>query len=88
VNDVPPPPPPSYGAVPPGGGAPDVGTALSYGFNKYFANVGPVILIILVAFLAQLIINVLQFSIGSLAGKALFAIIGLVVGAAVSIGIY
>ena len=52
MNDVPPPPPPPYGSVPPGGGSPDVGTALSYGFNKYFANIGAVLLIILVAFAA------------------------------------
>ena len=54
MNDVPPPPPPPYGSPPPGTGAPDVGTALSYGFNKYFANVGPVLAVIFVPVVAQL----------------------------------
>jgi uncharacterized membrane protein len=87
VNDVPP-PPPSYGAVPPGGGSPPVGTALSYGFNKYFANVGQVLLIILVAFAAQVIVQLFEISVSSLFLKAILGIIGLVVSAAVSIGIY
>jgi uncharacterized membrane protein len=88
VNDVPPPPPPSYGAAPSGGGSPDVGSALSYGFNKYFANIGAVLLIILVAFAAQFVLEILQFSVNSFFLKAIFGIIGLIVGAAVSIGIY
>jgi uncharacterized membrane protein len=86
VNDVPPPPPP-YGSPMPGG-SPDVGSALSYGFNKYFANVGQVLLIILVAFLAQVVIQILEIGVHSFFLKAIFGIIGLVVGAMVSIGIY
>ena len=46
MTDVPPPPPPPYGSAPPGRRSPDVGAALSYGFNKYFANVGPVLAVI------------------------------------------
>jgi uncharacterized membrane protein len=85
VNDVPPPPPP-YGSVP--GGNPDVGSALSYGFSKYFANLGPVLLIILVAFAAQVIVQILGIAVSSVFLKAILGIIGLVVSAAVSIGIY
>lgn len=89
MNDVPPPPPPPpYGSVPPGGGSPDVGTALSYGFNKYFANIGAVLLIIVVAFGAQLLVNILELSVSSVFGRLLFSVVGLVVGAVVSIGIY
>ena len=52
MNDVPPPPPPPYGSPPPGTGNPDVGSALSYGFNKYFANVGPVLAVIFIPVVA------------------------------------
>jgi hypothetical protein len=86
VNDVPPPPPP-YGS-PPGGGSPDVGTALSYGFSKYFANFGAVLLIILVAFAAQFIVQIVEIAVSSLFLKVILGVIGLVVGAAVSVGIY
>jgi len=86
VNDVPPPPP--YGAVPPGYGSPPVGTALSYGFNKYFANVGPVLGVIAIAIVAQLVVQLIELPVTSLIGRLLFSIIGLVVGAIVSLGIY
>jgi uncharacterized membrane protein len=61
---------------------------LSYGFNKYFANFGAVILIILVAFAAQLAVQILEILVSALVLKAILGIIGLVVSAAVSIGIY
>ena len=86
MNDVPPPPP--YGAVPPGYGSPPVGTALSYGFNKYFANVGPVLGVIAIAIVAQLLVQLIELPVTSLVGRLLFSIIGLVVGAIVSLGIY
>ena len=86
MNDVPPPPP--YGAVPPGYGSPPVGTALSYGFNKYFANVGPVLGVIAIAIVAQLLVQLIELSVSSLVGRLLFSIIGLIVGAIVSLGIY
>ena len=56
MNDVPPPPPPPYGSPPPGAGSPDVGTALSYGFNKYFANLGPVLAVIFIPVAAQILV--------------------------------
>jgi len=61
---------------------------LSYGFNKYFANFGAVILIILVAFAAQIAVQILEIAVSSFFLKAVFGIIGFVVSAAVSIGIY
>jgi uncharacterized membrane protein len=82
------PPPSPYGSTPPGGGSPQVGAALSYGFNKYFANVGPVLAVIAVAIGAQLIVNIIELSVSSLFGRLLFTVIGLVVGAVVNIGIY
>ena len=86
MSDVPPPPPP-YGA-PSGSGSPSVGTALSYGFNKYFANLGPVLAVIAIAIVAQLIVQVIELGVSSFFGRLLFSIIGLVVGAVVSLGIY
>ncbi|MGO9872710.1 MAG: hypothetical protein ACLPVY_02835 [Acidimicrobiia bacterium] len=85
MNDLPPPP---YGAVPPGYGSPPVGTALSYGFNKYFANVGPVLAVIAVAIVAQLVVQLVELSVTSVVGRLFFTIVGLVVGAIVSLGIY
>ena len=82
------PPPPGYGSVPGGGQSPTSGTALSYGFNKYFANIGPVLAVIAVAFAAQLVVSLIGLSITSLPGRLLFNVVGLVVNAAVSIGIY
>ena len=58
MNDVPPPPPPPYGSVPPGGGNPDVGPALSYGFSKYFSNLGPVLAVIFIPLVAQLVLTI------------------------------
>jgi uncharacterized membrane protein len=90
VTDVPPPPPPRppSGWVPPGGGSPQAGTALSYGFNKYFANVGPVLAVIVVAIVVQVVFQLIELSVSSLVGRALFSIVGLVVSAVVSLGIY
>ena len=87
MNDVPPPPPP-YGAVPPGGGGPDVGAALSYGFSKYFANLGPVLGVIAVSLVAQILFQIIQLSVSSLVVRGLFSIVGFVVSAMLSIGVY
>lgn len=87
MADYPPPPPP-YGSAPLGADSPQVGTALSYGFNKYFANIGPVLGVIAIAILAQLIVNLVELSVSSLFGRLLFTIVGLVVGAIVNLGIY
>ena len=88
MNDVPPPPPPPYGAVPPAGGSPDVGTALSYGFNKFFANWQAILGVILVAFLAEVVFNILSVGVSSFPGRILISIVGIVVNAVVAIGIY
>jgi len=88
VNDVPPPP---YGYTPPpsGGGSPQVGTALSYGFNKYFANVGPVLVIVLAPVAAQVVLSIIgQVVIRSLVGVLVFQILGWIVGAIAALGIY
>jgi hypothetical protein len=89
VNDVPPPPPPPYGAVPPGGGSPDVGTALSYGFNKYFANVVPVLAVIFISIAVQIGLSAVgQLVVHSFVGVLVFEILGWIVGAIAALGIY
>lgn len=86
MNDVPPPPP--YGS-PPGGGNPDVGTALSYGFNKYFANFGPMLAVIFIPVAAQiLLVAIGEFVVKGLAGILIFQTLSWIVGAIAGLGIY
>jgi uncharacterized membrane protein len=88
VNDVPPPPPP-YGSPPPGAGNPDVGSALSYGFNKYFANVGPMLAVIFIPVAAQLLLSFIgQVIVKGLFGVLVFQILSWVIGAIAGLGLY
>jgi hypothetical protein len=48
----------------PYGTAPDLGTALSYGWNKFIANIGDILIIWLVVFGVQLGFNLLQRLVG------------------------
>ena len=83
---TPPPPPPSYGAPP---GSPQVGPALSYGFNKYFANVGPVLAVIFIPLLAQIVLLILgRFVFNSLAAVIVFQVLSWIVGVVAALGIY
>lgn len=91
MTDVPPPPPPqppSFGAPPPGS-SPDVGAALSYGWNKFTQNAGPLIIAFLIPAVGSFIFNSLgSFVFRSLFLNILFSLIGIVVNAALGIGIY
>jgi uncharacterized membrane protein len=93
VSDVPPPPPPpppppSYGG-PPRSGSPDTGAALSYGFNKYFANVGPFLAVIFIPVLAQIVLSLIgQFVVGGIFGYVLFQILGTLVSIVFYYGVY
>jgi uncharacterized membrane protein len=88
VTDLPPPPPP-WSAPQPSGGSPDVGVALSYGWNKFQANVGPLLAVILIPAASQLVLSLIGRTIvHSLVGAVLFQILGTVVGAIAGIGIY
>jgi len=83
------PPPPSYGSPPSGGQSPQVGTALSYGFNKYFANVGPVLAVIFIPVVAQLVISLFgQFVVGGVFGYAVFEIISVLVSMVLYYAVY
>jgi hypothetical protein len=79
-----PPPPPGYGTPPPGPyGAPppppgggygiagdewSVGNALSYGWRKFAQNVGPILLLALLVFVASVVLGL----VGSLLDRAIF----------------
>lgn len=56
-------PPPAYGAPPPGTSGWDVGAALSYGWNKFQANVGQIIVAALALLVAMGILGGIGFGI-------------------------
>jgi len=92
VSDVPPPPPPpppggSFGTPPPSNSA-DVGAALSYGWNKFTQNAGVLIAVIVIPFAVQLVFNAIAFAIQGAVAYVLLGILGLVVSAALNIGIF
>ena len=91
MTDVPPPPPPppsSFGAPPPGS-SPDVGAALSYGWNKFGQNAGPLILAFIIPAVGSFVLNFFgSLIIRGFVGQALFTIIGIVVQAMLGIAIY
>jgi hypothetical protein len=81
-------PPPAYGAAGPGG-APklDVGTAISYGFNKFFANIGPLLILLLVIIGVQVVFNFIAFGIDSFFVRSLVYAIGFVIALTISMGL-
>ncbi|MCU1429031.1 MAG: hypothetical protein JWL83_3031 [Actinomycetia bacterium] len=94
-------PPPTYSPpayTPPGGqytppsagGQPlTAGTALSYGWAKYTANLGPILLIILIPFGVQLVLSLISRSTISSTGVSIaFSIIANIIGLMLSIGIF
>ena len=66
MSQVPPPPPPAAPPPPPGGApiggsaAPfSVGDAISYGWNAYWKNVGPMILIVLAIWVVNIVLGII-----------------------------
>jgi uncharacterized membrane protein len=90
MTDVPPPPPPpSYGAPPPGSPAPDVGTALSYGWKKFQQYVGVALGVILIPLGVSIVISLIaQAARSSIFLYVVIELIGFIVNAALAIGIY
>lgn len=85
----PPPPPPPYGAPPPGAGAPDVGAALSYGWKKFQENVGPMLIVVLISFVAPFVFSLIgRAATNSVFGALVFQVIGIVVSAVAGLGVY
>lgn len=96
MTDVPPPPPPPPPPMqpPPGGGAPvpsgpDAGAALSYGWQKFQANSGSLLAIILIPVAIQIVLSVFgQFVIRSFAGIIFFSLLSMIIGLAAQIGVF
>ena len=66
----------------PYGGAPrdaDVGSALSYGWNKFIANIGDIIVIWLIIFAVQILFNIISRSTSSLFLSLLLSLAGFVI---------
>ena len=90
MSNVPPPPNvPPPGPPPVSGGSPDIGAALSYGFSKYFANVGPVLIVVLLPIAVQIVISVIgRLIFDSLIGSLFIQVLTWVVSAVAALGIY
>jgi hypothetical protein len=90
MSNVPPPPNvPPPGPPPVGGANPDIGAALSYGFNKYFANVGPVLAVILLPLALQIVLAIIgRAAFDSLVAELLINVVSWIVSAVAALGIY
>jgi hypothetical protein len=91
VTDLPPPPPPQPPWSPPPGGdrAPDAGTALSYGWQKFQQNVSVLLIAVLIPVGVQIVLSIIgRAVVNSVFVEVLFQIIGIALSAAAGIGIY
>jgi uncharacterized membrane protein len=89
VNDVPPPPPPPYGSVPAPAGGPDVGAAISYGWNKFTQNVGPLIAIVVAPIVVLLVLEFVGFVVvRGFFGILFFVALALLVSMVAYLGIF
>lgn len=81
--------PSGYGAAPMGGapGGADVGSALSYGWNKFIANIGDIIIIWLIVFGVQIVFNFASRATSSLILSLVLSIVGFVVSMILQIGL-
>jgi uncharacterized membrane protein len=67
----------------------DVGPALSYGWNKFTSNLGPVLLIVLIPIGVQIVLSIISRAIvSSLFGVLVFWIISEVISLMLAIGIF
>lgn len=80
-------PPPAGGPVPGGAVKLDVGTAISYGFNKFFANIGALLILLLVIIGVQVVFNFIAFGIESFFVRSFVYAIGFVIALTISMGL-
>jgi hypothetical protein len=85
VSDLPP-PPSSFGAPPPGAN-PDVGAALSYGWNKFGQNAVTLLGIILVPLAVNIVLSAIGYAGGSLFLRLLINVVSFVVSTVAGLGI-
>jgi uncharacterized membrane protein len=75
-----------YGAAP---STVDVGPALSYGWNKFTSNFGPVLLIVLIPIGVQIVLSIIsRVLVHSLGGVLVFWVISEVISLMLAIGIF
>lgn len=94
MSQVPPPPPPAS-PPPPSGGTPisggaapfSVGDAISYGWNAYWKNVGPMILIVLAIWVVNVVFNLIALPFDSFFLKSLIQMVGLIIGLLLAMGL-
>jgi hypothetical protein len=86
-SGTPPPPPPGAWGQAPTGGAFNVGNAISYGWNAYWKNVGPMVVMVLVIAAANIVIGLLGSGVNGLAGRVVLQLISFVVGVVLAMGL-
>jgi hypothetical protein len=91
MSDLPPPPPPPPpGAMSSGGSMPSAGEAFGYGWKKFQANVGPLLLVVIVPFVALFVLQIILRAIAgnSAAASVLVSILAQALSLAAQIGAY
>lgn len=85
----PPPPPPGGEAYGVGGSAVpfSIGNAVSYGWNAYWKNVGPMAMLTLVIFVVNLVLNLVGNSTDSFALRFTFTVLGWLIGLLLAFGL-
>lgn len=84
----PPPPPPTGGDAPAAGAAPfSVGAAVGYGWNAFWRNAGPMLLITVVIIAITVVVNLLGNISSNTVLQIFFSILGWVVGLLVAFGL-
>ena len=68
-------------------GQPDIGAALSYGWNKFVANIGPIIIIVLIIVGVRIVFSVVGFAVDSFLLSQAVSAVGWVVGMILSLGL-
>ncbi len=87
MEPPPPPPPPPSPSGPPAGGEPvNIGDAVNYGWNAYWKNVGPMVLIALVIFGINIVFSAIGNASGSVALQILLNLVGWLVGLFLALG--
>jgi uncharacterized membrane protein len=90
MSQTPPPPPPPGDFTPQPAGQPafSVGNAVGYGWNAYWKNIGPMLLITIVIVAVQIVVGL----VGQVSGKPfvafVFNLIGWIVGMILAFGLY
>jgi len=83
---LPPPPPPPDGRAQSSPASFGIGEALSYGWNSYWKNVGPMVLIAIVVFLIQVVFSAIGNASDSTGIRVVFQLIGTLVSLLITLG--